>query len=385
MSNQTFQTLKELPIRLDHAQCVIHKHELLICGGWDKRDCYSYHKIKNEYKLICKYPSDVELWGHCVVKLVDNNNKDSNQITILSFGGDIYKHTLVMKYISVWSNLSDISNKSNEFNNYNQWIPFKDNHNNPIIIGRDDDNYHGMRAVIGGSNNNLLFITYHPENISVFDLNTFQFIKHDILPTDHLILYHCFVSKSENEQRQQNYQMLLFCKKTAISIKYDEGNNTFQFHKLPVCKDIALFSNCAYVCIGDVILFFGGWNIDNGVVSKSVYKYSFQENKWKTFQNTLPSPLRDCIAMLSEEDNDIHIIGGEDDKETILSTHIKTKMRVWDVSKLSKKEIKFIIQHWVRTLKIKLGWIDDFDEIIMKYETKLNMILFLGLFRDHEI
>ncbi|ETO03952.1 hypothetical protein RFI_33451, partial [Reticulomyxa filosa] len=148
MSNQTFQTLKELPIRLDHAQCVIHKHELLICGGWDKRDCYSYHKIKNEYKLIY------------------NNNKDSNQITILSFGGDIYKHTLVMKYISVWSNLSDISNKSNEFNNYNQWIPFKDNHNNPIIIGRDDDNYHGMRAVIGGSNNNLLFITYHPENIS---------------------------------------------------------------------------------------------------------------------------------------------------------------------------------------------------------------------------
>ncbi|ETO32303.1 hypothetical protein RFI_04812 [Reticulomyxa filosa] len=79
-----------------------------------------------------------------VVKLVDkDNNKDNNKITLLSFGGD-YNHTLMMKYISVWS---DISNKSNELNNYNQWIPFTDNHNHSIIIGRDNDNY---TVVIGG-------------------------------------------------------------------------------------------------------------------------------------------------------------------------------------------------------------------------------------------
>ncbi|ETO00059.1 hypothetical protein RFI_37400, partial [Reticulomyxa filosa] len=30
-------------------------------------------------------------------------------------------------------------------------------------------------------------------------------------------------------------------------------------------------------------------------------------------------------------------------------------------------EMKFIIQYWLQTSKIKLGWIDDFDKIIMKY------------------
>ncbi|ETO09246.1 hypothetical protein RFI_28141, partial [Reticulomyxa filosa] len=95
-----FQILKELHTPLSQSQCVLHKHELLICGGHNQRACYSYHKLKNEYKFICEYPSHVRLWGHCVVKLVDND-KDNNQITLLSFGSDYNgenKHTLVMKY-----------------------------------------------------------------------------------------------------------------------------------------------------------------------------------------------------------------------------------------------------------------------------------------------
>ncbi|ETN98284.1 hypothetical protein RFI_39229, partial [Reticulomyxa filosa] len=178
---------KELPTTLSQPQCVPHKYELIICGGQFKRFCYSYHTLKNEYKFICEYPRDVELDGHCVVKLVDNNNnKDKNQITLLSFGGNKgTRHTLVMKYVSIWGNISD------KPNNYNQWVPFTDKHNNPIIIGRDNDNYSGVRAVIGGRNNNLLFITYSPKNISVFDLNTFQFIKHDTFSVIY-IQYHCF-------------------------------------------------------------------------------------------------------------------------------------------------------------------------------------------------
>ncbi|ETN98909.1 hypothetical protein RFI_38578, partial [Reticulomyxa filosa] len=165
MSNQIFQTLKEA--------------------------CYSYHILKNEYKLICEYPSDVQLNEHCVVKLVDNNknNKDRNQITLLSFGGNkhIKRHTLLMKYVSVWDNIS------NKFNNYNQWIPFTDDHNHPIIIGMNYYyNYEGVRAVIGGSNNHLLFITCYPKNIHIFDLNRYQFIKHDTLPILDCIGYHCF-------------------------------------------------------------------------------------------------------------------------------------------------------------------------------------------------
>ncbi|ETO02125.1 hypothetical protein RFI_35310, partial [Reticulomyxa filosa] len=172
----SFQILKKLHTPLSYAQCASHKHELIICGGKNERICYSYHTLKNEYKHICNYPIDVILDGHCVVKLVDNRNKDSNQTTLLSFGGK-YKHTLVTKYVSVCR----------------------------------------VRVVIGGSNNNLLFITYRSNNISVFDLNTFQFIKNDALLTSDYIDYHCFVSNSENRQWQemakknkQKYQMLLF-------------------------------------------------------------------------------------------------------------------------------------------------------------------------------
>ncbi|ETO36730.1 hypothetical protein RFI_00332 [Reticulomyxa filosa] len=390
MGNQAFQILKELPTPLHQSQCVPHKHELLICGGKCERACYSYHTLKNEYKFICDYPSNVLLDGHCVVKLMDNNNnsKNSNEITLLSFGGYplSYKHTLVMKYVSVWN---DISNKSNELNNYNQWIPFTDNNNHPIVIGKDECHYYlGMRATIGGSNNHLLFITHFKNNISVFDLNTFQFIKHDTIP-GHDTQHHCFILNSKNGQLQemakiyqkknkQNYQMLLFKQNTGLSIEYDEDNKTFQFHELPVCEDIASFFCCAYVCINDVIFFFGGLAINKGNILKSVHKYSIRENKWLKCQNTLPCPLHDCIAISSEEDNYIHIIGGLNRGKPI-STHMKTKVRVWDPSQLSKKEIICIIEHWNRNLRIKLGWVDDFNQIIVKYKNltiKTNIILF---------
>ncbi|ETO07559.1 zinc finger protein [Reticulomyxa filosa] len=375
MGNQTthFQTLKDLPTPLEQSQCVLHKHELLICGCYQQRACYSYHTLKNEYKFICEYPGDVQLKGHCVVKLVDsnsNNDKDNNQITLLSIGGSPYtkRHTLVMKYVSVWSddnnnddenenemNKSKKFNQFNQFNksnNYNQWVPFTDNRNHPIIIGRerDDDNYQGARALVGGINNHLLFITYHYNNISVFDLNTFQFIKHDILPTNFWIQYHCFVSKSEMmKTNQQNYQMLLFCFETGLSIEYDEDNNTFQFQKLSVCKDIAPLFSYAYVCINDVILFFGGLNNSKWAVSKSMHKYSIRENKWMTFQSTLPIPLFDCVAILSEDNTNVHIIGGANDKFESMSTHMKTEVSEW----LSEEEMKKVIELKVEEEKEK--------------------------------
>ncbi|ETO05908.1 hypothetical protein RFI_31490 [Reticulomyxa filosa] len=337
MSNQAFQTLKKLPIPLASSQCVLHKHELLLCGGSGQRDCYSYHTIKNEYKFICEYPSDVVISGYCVVKLVDNKNKnkDSNEITLLSFGGDetSKRHTLMMKYVSVWSSHSQIDKS----NNYNKWIQFTDNYDNPIIIKIDHDFCDGMRSVIGGSNNHLLFITHYPNDIRVFDLNTFQLIKYDNLPTDYFE-YHCFVLKSENGQEMigKKIEMLLFCRKDGLLIEYDENDNTFQFHQLPVYKDIESFYKYAYVCINDTILFFGGsYGISNcSNISMSVHKYSIQEKTWNTFKHTLPSPLNLCAAILNEEDNDIHIIGGRDDKLRLVSTHMKTKVRIWDVSQL---------------------------------------------------
>ncbi|ETO05853.1 WD repeat-containing protein [Reticulomyxa filosa] len=354
MSDQIFQSLNKLPTPLYRAQCVLYKHELLICGGAYKRACYSYHTIKNEYKFICEYPADVTLDGHCVVKLTNNNNG----ITLLSFGGH-YKHTLMMKYVSIWNNK----------NNYNKWIPFTDNQNNPIIIGRDKDRYEGVRAVIGGSNNNLLFITYFKNNISIFDLNTFQFIKHSTLQTDNCINYHCFVSKSENEQeimkmneekkKKNNNEMLLFCKKTGLSIEYNEDKNIFQFFKLPV------------LCINGIILFFGGWNGSLGdkyVVSKTIYKYLIQEYTWIKYTLTLPIPLHNCFGILNEDNTYIHVIGGNQSENTTVSMHMKTKLNLWrDSSQLSINEIQFIVKYWTRILKIRLGWIDNFNKTITKY------------------
>ncbi|ETO25640.1 hypothetical protein RFI_11497 [Reticulomyxa filosa] len=375
MGNQStalFQGLKDLPTPLDQSQCVQYKHELLVCGGRGKRCCYSYNTLKNEYKFICEYPSDIALNGHCVVKLVDNN-KDSNQITLLSFGGSscIKKHTLVMKYVSVWSNDNNDNevNKASKSSNYNKWVPFTDNHNYPIIIGRDEDDYVGVRALIGGSKNHLLFITYYPNNISVFDLSTFQFIKGDALPISiYVIFYHCFVSKSESRQGQEmmmktnkeknkhNFQMFLFHQQTGLLIKYDEDNNTFRYHKLPVCDDIAPLCKYAYVYVNDVMLFFGG---DGNGVSKLVHKYSIRENKWMTFQNTLLSPLYDCVAILSEDNTYAHIIGGLNGEQSS-STHMKTEVNQW----LNEEERKNRIELKVEKEKEKKE--NEIDKIVKK-------------------
>ncbi|ETO33154.1 hypothetical protein RFI_03957 [Reticulomyxa filosa] len=324
VASAPFQTLQDLPISLPCSQCVLYKHEILICGGYDRRACYSYHTLKNEYKFICEYPSDITLLGHCVVKLANKNKKDSNKITLLSFGGS-HQHTLMMKYANVWND----DNKLKKLNHYNQWIPFTDNHNHPVHIEEDYNNFKGLSALIGGSNNHLLFIAYFIHNISVFDLNTFQFIKHDTLPIRDLIEYPCFVSNSENGQGQEimktnkkkNYEMLLFCKKGGLLIEYDEDNNNFQFHKLPVCKDIAPLSEYAYVRVNDTILFFGGYGQS---ASKSVHKYSIKEKKWITFKDMFV-PLCNCFGILNEDNTYIHIVGGYHIKYSIF-THIKIKL-----------------------------------------------------------
>ncbi|ETN98410.1 hypothetical protein RFI_39090, partial [Reticulomyxa filosa] len=163
-----------------------------------------------------------------------------------------------------------------------------------------------------------------------------QFIKHDTLPTNDLIYYHCFVSKTN----QQNYQMLLFCKKTGLSIEYDEHNNIFQFHQLPVYDDIASFYKYAYVCINDVILFFGGYSIFTR--SKSAHKYSIRENKWIAFQNILPSRLYDCVAVLSEDNTYVYIIGGYN--KGSVSTHTKTEVSKWMSEEEMKKGIELKVE-----------------------------------------
>ncbi|ETO25088.1 hypothetical protein RFI_12055, partial [Reticulomyxa filosa] len=301
MMRKSVKKLKDLPIRMFDPQCVRHKHEIIICGCFEERACYSYNILKDEYKLICEYPSNVILSGHCVVKLEDgNDSKDSNEVAVLSFGGDkeMKRHTLIMKYVSVWSDDNDNDNemnkskKSEKLNNCNEWVPFTDNHNNPIQIARPNEDFKGARALIGGSNNNLLFIVYYHKNISVFNLKTFQYIKHDRLPIQTGLSFPCFVlhqkhgqemTQKNEKQNQTNNEMLLFFTKSALRIEYDEDKNTFQFHQLAVDIYVAQVCRYGYACVNDVLWVFGGycWIAGKRYVSRIIFKYYIRENRWE--------------------------------------------------------------------------------------------------------
>ncbi|ETO14707.1 hypothetical protein RFI_22661, partial [Reticulomyxa filosa] len=184
-----FETLVPLPTPLRLTQCVVHGHEILICGGGEIKTCFSYHTLKNQYKLICSYPEGIEM-GHCVVKRL---SPSTNELTLLSLSGqdrEKQKYGFVMKYKSVWDN----EGENQKEKQYNEWMPFTDNSNKLITIGKDDDCHFGLRGVIGGSDNHLLFMTYFPKNIDVFNLNTFQYAKQEMLPmrNGNRVHYHCF-------------------------------------------------------------------------------------------------------------------------------------------------------------------------------------------------
>ncbi|ETO17038.1 hypothetical protein RFI_20295, partial [Reticulomyxa filosa] len=223
--NNIFQTLPELPKAFTTPQCILFKDEILICGGCQLNDCYSYHTLKKQYKYICSYPSDVQMEVHCVVQLIHSQD-NSNEIYLLSFGGQgkyIMKQTFSMKYKSVW----EISEHDSISQSFNTWI----RHNQDTSIGKLEDDLEGVRGLIGGINNDLLFITHFPKNIQVIDLKTMKplnGIKNNIIPKeDHKfeIFSHCFVPLTMNNEKLIN----------RLLIKYDEKNKTFHYKKLPIC------------------------------------------------------------------------------------------------------------------------------------------------------
>ncbi|ETO14968.1 hypothetical protein RFI_22400, partial [Reticulomyxa filosa] len=391
-NNIPFSILPSLPIPLYQSQCVTHNYEILMFGDYCNNECYSYHTIKRKYKRICSYPDNVKLNGHCVIKLMtNNNNNNACDITLLSFGG-YPKHTLIMKYISVWSDIDNLQNKYKE-NHINEWIPFFGDNNEPVSIGRDKDDYLGSRAVISGSNKHLLFISYFPNNISVFNLNTFRYVKHSVLPTNDndRIRYHCFVSKkpSKKNTNQNIHEMMLFHKNTGLSIEYDENYNIFQFYGVRVCTTMKSF--CCY-----------------GII----HRYLIAKDQWVKFESILLMPLNCCTATLSRDNKYVHVIGGYDEQET-LSTHLKITLRKWtietkteiewikreeesryteeiekekkeiemmneelsimererlDIRKFKRtKEISIITNYWTRSYSVKMGWIDEFNAIIARH------------------
>ncbi|ETO04569.1 WD-40 repeat-containing protein, partial [Reticulomyxa filosa] len=205
--------------------------------------------------------------------------------------------------------------------------------------------------------------------------------------------------------------MLLFCYETILSILYNENDNKFEFHKIRILSNITSISYYAYVHIDDFVLFFGGWNgildnfgpdhdlIPNENISNKIYKYTISEERCVTLDQALPIPLSCCVATLNEDNQSVHISGGYYDN-ALVSAHIKMKikemiktdkekeiqkiakeqekiiieqMKKLDSSTLikalnrKKKEIKKILEYWIRSLSIKIGWIHDFNIITSKY------------------
>ncbi|ETO03074.1 hypothetical protein RFI_34336 [Reticulomyxa filosa] len=394
-----FETLNPLPVPLCHAQCISYNEELLICGGTNSDCCYSYHIPSNQYKLICLYPN-ATLQGHCVVQL-KNSPKHKNGITLLSFGG-FHKHTLMMNYVSVWSNDSE---REKIKDTCNIWLPFIDSENKAICIGKSSDNYEGARAVVDG---NLLFITYYPNNISVFNLHTLQYVNQSTLPiqSENGTSYHCFVLKTcyGLESMARKHEMVLFCEETGLSIEYDEESNSFGIKPLHVCRDMRFLLRYAYVCINETILFFGGYRRCTRI--RDVFKYAMHDNIWTKFERTLPIPLHGCAAIPNGDKTFVHILGGKNTRKRLMSTHTRTGVQEWlgeetprekqwmaeeqeisqlretkheieamehgfEVKKLKvelrQKEIKTVIEYWLRSLLLNFGWTDYFDIIIARY------------------
>src|SRR3982750_2615620 len=94
----SLQSLPNLPEAISYSQCVsFPPNELLICGGYMNKNCYSYHLQKQQYKLICSYPDDIKLNAHRVIFYPSHSSSNdhkrgrdtpSNTLTLLSFGGE---------------------------------------------------------------------------------------------------------------------------------------------------------------------------------------------------------------------------------------------------------------------------------------------------------
>ncbi|ETO07301.1 hypothetical protein RFI_30089 [Reticulomyxa filosa] len=335
-----FLDVNSLPTPLSRSQCVAYKDEILICGDELTRDCYSYHTIKKQYKRVCSYPKDISLQGHCVVKLVNSSN--SNTLTVLSFGGCKHgkRHTLVMQYMSVWSEGHVIEKTSHK----NEWMVWTDKHNKAIAIGKEGEDYQGARAIIGGSNHHLLFITYRPKNIDVFDLTTFQYVSSSNLPIYACTGYHCFVEKPKNEFAKDTRlnTMLLFYRDTGLFISYDEDYNNFEFQDVPVCTSLAPLNRYAYVTINDCVLFFGGYGGYVIGYSNAVHMYAMTTNQWMKLEHILPAPLGGCTGVLRADGTFVHIVGGTGGSDmNTTNMHLEASvMQLRDAMQALHKKVK---------------------------------------------
>ncbi|ETO08836.1 hypothetical protein RFI_28551 [Reticulomyxa filosa] len=266
-------------------------------------------KLLSSSILICQLPIEYLREGSHILKLP---NKDDSKETILLLFGGAYGRISVMNYTT----------------GYNEWNPLINSNKEPTCITKKHPYYRGLRTVIGGSNNNLLFIIYY-KAIDVFDLNIYEYVANASLPIIDLVNCKYLESKPEKPFaaeilppiKNKKSKMLLFYENTGLSIEYDEDNKLFQFDNLRVCSTIRSLSLYGHVHINGIILFFGGKDEFNRMNS-NIHKYIIDEDKWIKCEQLYLNSLYGCTAILNEDHEYVHIVGGG-------KTHFKTKTKDW--------------------------------------------------------
>ncbi|ETO35886.1 hypothetical protein RFI_01175 [Reticulomyxa filosa] len=298
-AQSAFQNLPNLPKNFVAPQCVLLKDELLICGGENNNKCYSYHLVKKQYEYICSYPSGVELKGHCVLQLSHQGDNPD----------EIHLYPLEDKMqANIWSHTQKAEPS------LNSWTLVAKSQ-----IGELSDNLEGVRGVIGGMNNDLLFITHFPKNIRVIDLKTMKPLKgvtNSIIPNKENESEHCFVPLTMNGSvtKVVNH-FLLFHRNIGLLISFDEGQRTFTYENLPTCPELREVSSYAFLgCYGYVFLF-GGCDNRSKAKTRCVWKYSISRKIWSVCKSKLPTEVSSSFALLDQNNVHVHVIGGVVTKE----------------------------------------------------------------------
>ena len=124
----------------------------------------------------------------------------------------------------------------------------------------------------------------------------------------------------------------------TLLIRYDEINKEFSYEIFSFQSSFKKYNNYAYACWNHRQIFiFGGYDNNMKKPVDRIWMLDIKEKEkiWKECEFKMPFAIRGAVAVVSESDSSIHVIGGDNDKGENLSTHY--------IMKLVKEYMVFII------------------------------------------
>ncbi|ETO15252.1 hypothetical protein RFI_22112 [Reticulomyxa filosa] len=349
---------------MDTLQCVSFRDEILICGGRYNNDCYSYHIVKQEYKRICSYPSEIRLFGHKVVSYTSHT--DTNTVTIISFGGSFTtSHNLMMRYQSVWEELSPPIQNANENESQsqvkakiNKWIPLP----NRLDLNKGYVESRYVGAVVSGSNNEFLFITRKPHTIDVVDLRSFTYLESHI--EEPLIKWNYleFDDHSVVPLNNQKKQFVIVNEKKNWLIQFNEKSKRFSYNTLPECFFLRRHHRFSCCRFHNQIFVVGGYSNESYKLTNQICVYNTDEYYWSKCPLPMPRNLADCAVVANYNLFSLHVIGGVGNLQSH-DSHFALIV-------LSERDIQQMIEYWWKHSGGKPSkWVRDIGELIVQYLT----------------